>query len=124
MTVIKAGLGAKLNYANVCALRSDQGKWIEEQRASSPLTLAPVGLQGRRGAGRRDPASLHARARFRVAVTSRADISCAPGHLVYEFRVQTCESAPLGGTKRWSNSLKSQHAENALVPPVGGPEVK
>jgi hypothetical protein len=33
MRVIKAGLGAKLNYANVGALRGDQGKWIEEQRA-------------------------------------------------------------------------------------------
>jgi hypothetical protein len=28
MTIIKAGLAAKLNYANVGALRCDQGKWI------------------------------------------------------------------------------------------------
>src|SRR6266481_7861642 len=28
MTIIKAGLAAKLNYANVGALRGDQGKWI------------------------------------------------------------------------------------------------
>ncbi len=28
MTIIKAGLAAKLNYANVGALRADQGKWI------------------------------------------------------------------------------------------------
>ena len=28
MTIIKAGLAAKLNYANVGALRGDHGKWI------------------------------------------------------------------------------------------------